>query len=304
MVTLLIIALASAGVALVLVARGATLPRMRAEDSLGQIEAYGYRQTDAPAEHAERQALMPVLAARIGARLGGQGAEGRQAEARKLLLTAGIWDMTPMTLIGYRVLTAVLAGVICAWSFSSAGFGPLWAVVSMAYGGYVGWRLPAIMLASRGRRRLERIEIELPELIDLLVVTLEAGLGFTAAMQRSAERLRGPLGKEIRFVLREHNLGLTMEQALQNMLERCDAPSVRAFVRAVAQSESLGVSIGQIMRELAGDIRTRRRQIIEEKAQKAPIKILFPLAFLILPAMFVVVLFPSLYRIAETIGGA
>ena len=303
MVTLLIIALASAGVAVVLVARGATLPRMRAEDSLGQIEAYGYNQPDA-GDAEQRQAILPKLAARIGGRLGGADAEARQAEGRKLLLTAGIWDTTPTTLLGYRVLTGVLVGVICAWSLSSAGVAALWAVVAMAYGGYVGWRLPAIVLARRGRRRLERIEIELPELIDLLVVTLEAGLGFTAAMQRSAERLRGPLGKEIRFVLREHNLGLTMEQALQNMLERCDAPAVRAFVRAVAQSESLGVSIGQIMRELAGDTRTRRRQIIEEKAQKAPIKILFPLAFLILPAMFVVVLFPSLYRIFTTFGGA
>ena len=301
MVTLLIIALASTGVAIVLLLRGAALPRMRAEDSLGQIEAYGYRQPDA--DQAERQPLMPALATRIGARLGGQDAEARQREARKLLLTAGIWDMTPAAFVGYRVLAAAVVGGVCAWGLSSSALAAPWVLIGTAYTGYVGWRLPVIVLSRRGRDRLERIEIELPELIDLLVVTLEAGLGFGAAMQRSAERLRGPLGVETRLVLREHNLGLTMEQALQNMLERCDAPAVRAFVRAVAQSEVLGVSIGQIMRELAGDLRTRRRQIIEEKAQKAPIKMLFPLGFLILPAIFVVVLFPSLYEMMTTLGG-
>ena len=301
MVTLLIIALASAGVAVFLAARGVALPRMRAEDSLGQIEAYGYNQPTA-AGGAEDLALLPTLASRIGLRIGGEGAEARNAEARKLLLTAGIWDMTPATFVGYRVLSAVLSGTICVWLLASAGIAVPWTLLFTAYAGYVGWRLPAIVLASRGRRRLERIEIELPELIDLLVVTLEAGLGFPAAMQRSGERLRDPLGTEVGLVLREHNLGLTMEQALQNMLERCDAPSMRAFVRAVAQSESLGVSIGQIMRELAGDLRNRRRQIIEEKAQKAPIKMLFPLAFLILPAIFVVVLFPSMYEIVTTLG--
>ncbi len=140
-------------------------------------------------------------------------------------------------------------------------------------------------------------------MIDLLVVTLEAGLGFAAALQRSAERMRGPLAAEMRLVLHENSLGLTSEQALRNFLGRCDALAVRGFVRAVTQSETLGVSIAQVMRELAGDMRMRRRQIIEEKAQKAPIKILFPLAFLILPAIFVVVLFPGLYNIIETLGG-
>ena len=87
------------------------------------------------------------------------------------------------------------------------------------------------------------------------------------------------------------------------MLERCDAPAVRSFVRAIVQGEALGVSIAQITRELGGDLRKRRRQIVEEKAHKAPIKILFPLAFLILPAIFVVLLYPGLHNILVTLGG-
>ena len=302
MVSLLIIALLSAGMAIALVARGAVLPRMRAEESLGQIEAYGYRQTEV-SDTAESQALLPGFAARLGDMLRGEGAEKREAEAQRLLQSAGLWQVSPATFMGYRLLAAVATAFVCLWVVVQSGSAPGLAIAVGAYAGVVGWVSPVTYLKRRAARRIERIEIELPELIDLLVVTLEAGLGFASALQRSTDRVRGPLGEEIRFALREHGLGLSIEEALQNMLRRCDAPAVRAFVRAVNQGETLGISIGQIMRDLAGDLRTRRRQIIEEKAQKAPIKMLFPLAFLILPAIFVVVLFPGMYEIVQTLEG-
>ena len=302
MVSLLIIALLSAGMAIALAARGAILPRMRAEESLGQIEAYGYNQTEV-SEAAERHALLPGFATRLGELFRGEGAEKREAEAQRLLLSAGMWHVSPGTFMGYRLLAAVLTSFVCLWVVVQSGTSAGLAVAVGAYAGVVGWVSPVTYLKRRAARRIERIEIELPELIDLLVVTLESGLGFASALQRSTDRVRGPLGDEVRFALREQNLGLSIEQALQNMLRRCDAPAVRAFVRAVNQGETLGISIGQIMRELAGDLRTRRRQIIEEKAQKAPIKMLFPLAFLILPAIFVVVLFPGMYEIIQTLEG-
>ncbi len=300
MVSLLIIALLSAGMAIALAARGAILPRMRAEESLGQIEAYGYNQT-AIEGIDERTAILPGFAARLGTLVRGDRAEKREAEAQRLLLSAGIWSVSPGTFTGYRLLVAVAAAFVCLWMVLQSGSSVGLAFAVGAYASVIGWISPVTYLKTRARRRLERIEIELPELIDLLVVTLESGLGFTAALQRSSDRVRGPLGDEIRLSLREQNLGLATEQALQNMLQRCDAPAVRAFVRAVNQGETLGISIGQIMRELAGDLRTRRRQIIEEKANKAPIKMLFPLAFLILPAIFVVVLFPGMYEIIQTL---
>ena len=302
MVSLLIIALLSAGMAVALVARGAILPRMRAEESLGQIEAYGYNQA-AVEELEGRQAVLPDFAARLGELFRGEGAQKREAEAQRLLLSAGVWSVSPATFTGYRLLAAVATAFVCLWMVLQSGSSAGLAVAVGAYASVVGWISPVTYLKARARRRLERIEIELPELIDLLVVTLESGLAFAAALQRSTDRVRGPLGEEIRLALREQNLGLTTEHALQNMLARCDAPAVRAFVRAVNQGETLGISIGQVMRELAGDLRTRRRQIIEEKAHKAPIKMLFPLAFLILPAIFVVVLFPGMYEIIQTLDG-
>ena len=299
----LITAIVSVGLALALAARAVALPRMRAEESLGQIEGYGYRQAG-DTDEGERTALLPKLAQRLGERMHGSAADKRAEEARKLLLSAGIYGVSPASFVGYRVLATVALAAFSAYVISSGNVSSGVAALVAVYAGVMGWFAPLSILKSRARRRLERIEIELPELIDLLVVTLEAGLSFNAALQRSVERMRGPLGDEIRLALREHNLGLETEQALQNMLERCDAPAVRAFVRAVSQGESLGISIAQVMRELAADLRTRRRQIIEEKAQKAPIKILFPLCFLILPSVFIVVLFPGMYNIVQTLGGA
>ena len=97
-------------------------------------------------------------------------------------------------------------------------------------------------------------------------------------------------------------MGLSMEEALRNMLTRCDTPSMRSFVRAIIQGETLGVSIGQIMRSLAVETRKRRRANAEQKAQKAPIKLLFPLIFLIFPAMFLILLGPAVFSIVKALG--
>jgi tight adherence protein C len=167
----------------------------------------------------------------------------------------------------------------------------------------VGWILPMLVLKRRARQRTEAIDYELPELIDLLVVTLEAGLSFVASLQMAAERLAGPLGVELRITLQEQRMGLTTNEALKGMLGRADTPGMRTFVRSVIQGETLGTSTGQIMRNLAGEMRKRRRSVAEERAQKAPIKILFPLVFLIFPAMFIVLLGPVFYSVGKIFGG-
>jgi tight adherence protein C len=167
----------------------------------------------------------------------------------------------------------------------------------------LGWIGPIVVVRKRAQRRLAQVDYELPELIDLLVVTVEAGLGFNGSLQVASARLRGPLGDELRLAMQEQAMGLTTSEALSNMLTRCQTPLMRSFVRGVLQGETLGVSIGKIMRDLATDMRTRRRQAAEERAQKAPVKILFPLVFLIFPAMFVVLLGPAVYAFTKSFGG-
>src|SRR5205085_3052298 len=110
---------------------------------------------------------------------------------------------------------------------------------------------PLRVVKDRARRRLAEIDYELPELIDLLVVTVEAGLGFVGSLQMAAGRVSGPLGQELRLTLQEQNMGLSINEALANTMARCDTPSMRSFVRSIVQGETLGVSIGQIMRDLA-----------------------------------------------------
>jgi tight adherence protein C len=303
MLLTLLIALSLGGLALALVARAAVLPRIRADANVGRIAAYGYRSETTGTTGTPRQPIFPQIAAWVGTVVTVGTTAKRQADLRSTLLGAGAWRTSPATVQGYRVILALLLGGFALWTTAKAGLSPVIVIIGTSYGLAVGWIVPLFLIKARARRRTERIEIELPELIDRLVVTLEAGIGFNQALQRSGERMTGPLGDELRLTLREHELGLTMQDALSNLLTRCEVPSIRAFVRAVAQSEQLGISIGHVMRELSSDIRQRRRQIIEEKAQKAPIKILFPLAFLVLPALLLVILFPGVYNIVQTLGG-
>jgi tight adherence protein C len=142
----------------------------------------------------------------------------------------------------------------------------------------------------------------MPELVDLLVTTVEAGVAFASALQLVARRVEGPLGQELRLALQEQNMGMTIEDALQHMLVRIDSVSVRAFVQAILQGQTLGVSIGKILRDLAVDMRQRRRQVAEERAQKAPTKILFPLVLLILPALLIVALGGPLIGLVSNLG--
>ena len=210
-----------------------------------------------------------------------------------------MYGVEPATVVGYRLLALLGAALLWIWLSLAREFSPVLLVLGLPVFGAVGWILPVMYLRRRARERTERIERELPELIDLLVVTLEAGLSFLASLNMAAVRLRGPLGEELRLALQEQRLGLTANDALQGMLRRSETPALRTFVRSVIQGESLGVSTGHIMRNLALEMRKTRRAKAEVRAQKAPLKMLFPLIFLIFPAMFIVLLGPAYYQIEK-----
>jgi tight adherence protein C len=271
-------------------------------DTLGQIDSYGFT---APAAREVGGAAPPVsgpsgpgLAAQVGGFAQNVLGVGEH-DIRRELLAAGMYTTDPLTIIGYRVLAAVGSVAVWLW-FAVATDRPF--VILVLGGALLGafaWMFPVLIVRRRGRERTERIDYELPELIDLLVVTLEAGLSFLASLNMAAERLEGPLGTELRLTLQEQRMGLGVNDALEGMLRRCETPSLRTFVRSVIQGENLGVSTGQIMRNLAVEMRKRRRATAEERAQKAPVKMLFPLIFLIFPAMFVVLLGPAIYSIGK-----
>ena len=305
MVIILILALLLAGAGAMLVARAVAMPRMRASQGIGNIHAYGFRgaaeeAADKPSLRSSFDAIANSLGARVLSRLGTL----REAELRMKLTAAGMYTTPPRRFIGYRLLSAAGFPLFWLWVAGTAEYSGGVRLLGLLGALAVGWVAPMTFLNRRVRHRFEQIDYELPELIDQLVVTVEAGLGFNGSLQVASQRLTGPLGDEIRLVMQEQSMGLSSNEALRNLLARCDTPAMRSFVRSILQGETLGVSIGQIMRELATDMRKRRRAGAEERAQKAPIKILFPLVFLIFPAMFVVLLGPAIFSFLAAIKGA
>jgi tight adherence protein C len=304
MVLLLVFSLALLGVATALVVHAIGIHRARTAGALANIEAYGYGQKDSAKLVVAPRALHELVDG-IAELLGPfvpTALRGEEDVVRRDLVAAGMYSVRPVTFAGYRLLAMLaLLGVWALLAFVG-GYSVFLLVFGSCFAAAVGWILPLRIVKSRARKRFRAIDKELPEMIDLLVVTVEAGIAFTGSLRMAAERLRGALGDELRLVLQEQSMGLAMDEALRNLLDRCDTPSMRTFVRAVLQGESLGVSIGQIMRNLALEFRKRRKAAAEERAQKAPVKILFPLIFLIFPAMWVVILGPAFFHLKEVFG--
>jgi tight adherence protein C len=299
-----VLALLLAAGAAMLMARAAAMPRMRASETLGQIGAYGFTRPEEGGERASLRGTVDSLASSIGstvvARFGGL----READLRLKLTSAGMYGTPPRRFVGYRLLCVIGFPLAWLWVSSVSGYSGAIALLGAVIALPVGWIVPMTLVNRRIRNRFEQINYDLPELVDQLVVTVEAGLGFNGSLNVASQRLSGPLGDEVRLVMQEQSMGLSTNEALRNLLARCETPIMRSFVRSVLQGETLGVSIGQIMRELATEMRKRRRQAAEERAQKAPIKILFPLIFLIFPAMFVVLLGPAVFSFINAMGGS
>jgi tight adherence protein C len=303
-ILILIAGLLLAGTAVALAARALAMPRARTAEALAQIADYGYAGPRAPrSRQGPLTGALDSLASKAGAWVAKRFGSLREAKLRDELMAAGIYGLTPRKFMGYRLLSTVTVPTLFLWSASTGGYPALLTLLGLLFCVALGWMGPIVVVRKRAQRRLAQVDYELPELIDLLVVTVEAGLGFNGSLQVASERLRGPLGDELRLAMQEQTMGLTTSESLSNMLTRCQTPLMRSFVRAVLQGETLGVSIGKIMRDLATDMRKRRRQAAEERAQKAPVKILFPLVFLIFPAMFVVLLGPAVYSFTESFGG-
>jgi tight adherence protein C len=301
MILLLFLGVALAGVGVALLARAVANPSVRADAPVAQIQRYGFTRSRKERSKADIGGLFDRAAEGVGGRFAGKSAGAD--EIRRQLVSAGMYNVTANRFFGYRILATVGLPLIWIWFSVTTNRSPILGFVGTVICVFLGWWAPLQIVRDRAKRRLSEIDYELPELIDLLVVTVEAGLGFVGSLQMASDRLTGPLGNELRLTLQEQNMGLSINEALANTMARCDTPSMRSFVRSIVQGETLGVSIGQIMRDLATEMRRRRKASAEERAQKAPIKILFPLVFLIFPAMFIVLLGPALAQFLHAIRG-
>ncbi len=193
--------------------------------------------------------------------------------------------------------------------FGLAGLGALyglsfsvgWLIVCAAFGGAFGFFLPDLLVYNAGLKRQEQIRKALPDAMDMLTVCVEAGLGFDAALAQVATNTHGPLASELSRVLREMQIGTSRTKALRDMTARTTVAELRSFVSALIQATELGIAMATVLREQAKELRVRRRQRAEERAQKVPVKILFPLVVCIFPVMFIVIIGPGAITIAETL---
>jgi tight adherence protein C len=303
MLLLLIAGVALVGACAALLGRAIAMPRLRAMQRVGQIAAYGFHAQPHATEQSRGVAgALEGVAKTLGAYFANRFHGLSEPELRRELMAAGLYRFSPTALVGYRVICALSFPLFFLWMASAVGLRASLVVVATPLMLAIGWIAPLTLVRRRARMRLARIDYELPELVDLLVVTVESGLGFTGSLQIASERFTGPLGDELRLALQEQTMGLPTDQAMANMLTRADTDGMRSFVRSIRQGESLGVSIGQIMRNLADEMRSRRKAMAEERAQKAPIKILFPLVGLIFPAIFVVLLGPAVLSFVYRAG--
>ena len=178
--------------------------------------------------------------------------------------------------------------------------GPLLLVaVVVLWGG--SFMYPDIMVNRLMEDRQKEIARKLPDILDLLVISVEAGLGFEQALDRTCTAVPGALSDEFRRMLHEIRIGATRADALRAMADRSDVAELRAFILAMLQADTFGVSISRLLRSQAEETRTKRRLMAQEKAQKAPVKMLFPLVFCIFPSIFVVILGPAIIQISRSL---
>jgi tight adherence protein C len=304
MIALLIVLTGLVAASVLLLAYAVRLGRRTTAQAVAHVAAYGYGAT-APlttariANRSEQNLRLERTMARLAKRL---TAADYERTLRKRLLQAGMYGFRPSRFLMIRIVAGMGFGALgIAYSHNAPN---MLLRVLMIFGTPVlGFMLPESMLGMRIRRRHTQIERECADMIDLLAITVQAGLGLDQALKVTSERLSGPLSDEVRLMLNEIRVGQSRQEALRRLAERADTPTVRSFARSVGQSESMGVSIGQTMKALAVDARTRKRHTAEELAQKAPIKMIFPLAICFFPAILMIAAGPGVLALMKALGG-
>jgi len=275
-----------------------------AAGTIDQIQTYGYVAEAAGGSEVDAPARRPIdsIAGRLGDFVARRTSRFGEEKIREKLVSAGMYGTTPRKVLGYQVLVAIAFALVALWLVPAMG-GSIFLAIAVSIGiGAAGWYAPVYYVELKRRSRMEKIDKQLPDMIDLLVVTIEAGLGILASMRVASETMSDPLGQELRLTLQEQRMGLSVNQAIESLGRRADAGNMRIFVRSLTQGERLGVSIGSTMRNLSVEMRKRRRAMAEERAQKMPIKMLFPLIFCIFPALFVVILTPMIINIVDALA--
>ncbi|WP_027365252.1 type II secretion system F family protein [Desulfotruncus alcoholivorax] len=227
----------------------------------------------------------------------------KEAILEKKLTRAGLIDrLKPLEFMVIKYPGAVLAGFGALIIAGLLGAGLMQTIFAVTTVTLLGLMVPEFILSARSKKRGNEVEATLPQILDLLTVSVEAGLGFDGAVYKVISKAdSGILAAELKRMMQEIKVGKVRKEALKDMAARFDVADLNNFVSAIILGEQLGISIGNVLRRQADQIRLRRRQSAEEKAMKAPIKMLLPLVFLIFPALFIIILGPGAIQISQSL---
>ncbi len=276
------------------------LPRKEATDGLSRalqaLEQQGQagRELAGEADRSFGERVLEPLQKRaldIGRRVSGGDAAERIRRRLELAGNPRGWSVDRV--IALKVIAAVAVPAVLVFYGFLVGLPIPWVLVAGAVGLLAGFFGPDLYLYNVALKRADQIKRSLADAVDLLTISVEAGLGFDAALQQVARNTEGPLAEEFSRVLREMQLGVGRAEALRALGERSNVDDLKAFAGAMVQADAFGIAIGQVLRVQSAEIRVKRRQYAEEKAQKVPVKIMVPLIIFILPCLFIVVMGPA-----------
>jgi tight adherence protein C len=296
---LLLLAVLMLAGAVYLLGEVVTLPGREGDRAVRRAATYG--RSRVPSTGLERlrfreRVLLPATASLAGLTLKLNPRTKLDSISARLLAAGMGRKMTPTTFLAMKAAGGLVGGFL-GFAVGVAAVGTV-AAFPLAFAfGLVGFIAPGFVISTRGRKRREDIRTQLPDALDLLAVSVEAGLGFDGAVAKLTEHMDGALAEEFSLTLGEMRIGESRHDALKKLAERAATPEVASFCRAIIQADQLGISLGRLLRLQASESRLKRQAAAEEKAMKSPIKMLFPTVIFIFPAMFIVILGPAMLNI-------
>ena len=299
---LLIAGLAAAGVLLIVLGLSGNSPVDPVQarlTQLGSMQAKNLEELELQQPFVERT-LRPLMARFSGRMQRMTSTSFSDTTERRLALAGNPGDMRVADWLGIKAVGAIVGAAVFFFLFfiiNILGLPPVISFLMIPVGALFGYIVPEFWLGRKVRARQHAILLMIPDALDLLTISVRAGLGFDAALGKVVEKLQGPLSDEFRRALAEVRVGKARREALRDIVPRTEVPPLTNFIGAIIQAEQLGVSISKVLQVQSEQLRIERRQRAEEMAAKAPIKMLFPLVGCIFPSLFIVILGPAIILI-------
>ena len=305
---IVVAALAAGAILLIVLGLGGSAPVDPVQarlTQLGTMQAKNLEELELQAPFIERT-LRPLAAGLSGRMSRVASTSFTEKTEKRLALAGNPGDLRTSDWLGIKAISAIIFAIVFFFLFAIVGVLGFPFAIGAGFGiigALLGYTIPEFWLGGRVKKRQKAILLMIPDALDLLTISVRAGLGFDAALAKVVEKLQGPLSDEFRRALAEVRVGKARRDALRDIVARTEVAPLTNFIGAIIQAEQLGVSISKVLQVQSEQLRIERRQRAEEMAAKAPIKMLFPLVGCIFPSLFIVILGPAIILIMVNLAG-